>query len=180
LQSPPLLIRNSDVRLDFARIVEDNQSLVFSVALRFLRDREGAEELAQDVFLQLFQKLDQIESPSHATWWLRRAICHRCIDESRKRKLRPRISLDTVPEPSAEGRNPDPMLNGRLRRLVEKLPENARAVVLLRYQEDLDPTEIAEILNMPVSTVKSHLHRSLAVMRSRLERPRLETEKLCR
>jgi RNA polymerase sigma-70 factor, ECF subfamily len=158
------------VGLDFSRIVADNQSLVFSLALRFLRDREGAEELAQDVFLQLYQKLCQIENPSHATWWLRRAICHRCIDESRKRKLRPRIGLESVPEPSAEGRHPDPMLNSRLRALVEKLPESARAVVLLRYQEDLDPGEIAETLDMPVSTVKSHLHRSLAVLRSKLER----------
>jgi RNA polymerase sigma-70 factor, ECF subfamily len=158
------------VGLDFSRIVADNQSLVFSLALRFLRDREGAEELAQDVFLQLYQKLGQIENPSHATWWLRRAICHRCIDESRKRKLRPRIGLESVPEPSAEGRHPDPMLNSRLRALVEKLPESARAVVLLRYQEDLDPGEIAETLDMPVSTVKSHLHRSLAVLRSKLER----------
>jgi RNA polymerase sigma-70 factor, ECF subfamily len=158
------------VGLDFARIVVDNQSLVFSLAPRFLRDRDGAEELAQDVFLQLYRKLGTIESPSHATSWLRRAICHRCIDESRKRKLRPRISLHAVPEPSAENRNADPMLNDRIRRLVEKLPETARAVVLLRYQEDLDPREIADILNMPVSTVKSHLHRSLAVLRAKLEK----------
>lgn len=156
--------------LDFARIVVDNQSLVFSLALRFLRDREGAEELAQDVFLQLYQKLGQIENPSHATWWLRRAICHRCIDEARKRKLRPRIGLEAVPEPSAETRHADPMLNERIRRLVEKLPESARAVVLLRYQEDLDPSEIADLLNMPVSTVKSHLHRSLALLRAKLDK----------
>ena len=156
--------------LDFARIVEDNQSLVFSLAVRFLRDRESAAELAQDVFLQLYRKLRQIESPAHATGWLRRAICHRCIDESRKRRLRPRIGLDSVPEPVAEGPNPDPLLNERLRRLVGDLPESARMVVLLRYQEDLDPMDIAEMLSMPVSTVKSHLHRSLAVLRGRLEK----------
>jgi RNA polymerase sigma-70 factor (ECF subfamily) len=158
------------VALDFARLVADNQSLVFSLALRFLRDREGAEELAQDVFLQLFKTLRKIESPAHATWWLRRAICHRCIDETRKRRLRPRVGLEAAPEPSGERRDPDPLLNERLRRLIGELPENARAVVLLRYQEDLDPTEIAGILNMPVSTVKSHLHRSLAVLRGRLEK----------
>jgi RNA polymerase sigma-70 factor (ECF subfamily) len=53
---------------------------------------------------------------------------------------------------------------------VGKLPPNARMVVLLRYQEDLDPSEIAETLNMPVSTVKSHLHRSLALLRGKLEK----------
>jgi RNA polymerase sigma-70 factor (ECF subfamily) len=163
------------VGLDFTRIVADNQSLVYSVAVRFLRDREGAEELAQDVFLQLYQRLRQIESPAHATAWLRRAICHRCIDEARKRRLRPRVGLEDVPEPSIESRHPDLLLNERLRRMVGELPESARMVVLLRYQEDLDPTDIAEMLNMPVSTVKSHLHRSLAVLRGRLEK-----QEICR
>lgn len=154
--------------IDFARTVADNQSLVFSLAVRFLRDREGAEELAQDVFLQLYKQIRQIESPAHATSWLRRAICHRCIDEARKRRLRPRIALEDVPEPASESRNADPFLNERLRRLVGDLPESARMVVLLRYQEDLDPSDIAGMLNMPISTVKSHLHRSLAVLRGRL------------
>jgi RNA polymerase sigma-70 factor (ECF subfamily) len=161
--------------MDFARIVADNQSMVFSIAVRFLRDREGAEELAQDVFLQLYEKLRQIETPAHATGWLRRAICHRCIDESRKRKLRPRIGLDSIPEPVEESRNPDLLLHDRLRRVVSELPENARIVVLLRYQEDLDPSDIAEMLNVPVSTVKSQLHRSLAVLRGRLEK-----QEICR
>jgi RNA polymerase sigma-70 factor (ECF subfamily) len=161
--------------MDFARIVADNQSMVFSIAVRFLRDREGAEELAQDVFLQLYEKLRQIESAAHATGWLRRAICHRCIDESRKRKLRPRIGLDAIPEPVEESRDPDLLLHDRLRRIVAELPENARMVVLLRYQEDLDPSEIAEMLNVPVSTVKSQLHRSLAVLRGRLEK-----QEICR
>ncbi|HVV45504.1 MAG TPA: sigma-70 family RNA polymerase sigma factor [Bryobacteraceae bacterium] len=156
--------------LDFARIVADNQSLVFSLALRFLRDRAGAEELAQEVFLQLYKQIQQIESPAHATSWLRRVICHRCIDETRKRRLRPRIGLEDAPEPTAESRSPDLFLNERLRRLVGELPGNARMVVLLRYQEDLDPADIAGVLNMPLSTVKSHLHRSLAVLRGRLEK----------
>jgi RNA polymerase sigma-70 factor (ECF subfamily) len=144
--------------------------MVFSVAVRFLRDREGAAELAQDVFLQLYEKLSWIESQAHATAWLRRVICHRCIDEARKRRLRPRVGLEAIPEPVAESRNPDLLLNERLRHMVAELPESARMVVLLRYQEDLDPMDIAGMLNMPISTVKSHLHRSLAIMRGRLEK----------
>src|SRR4051812_3148259 len=147
--------------------------MVFSVALRFLRNREVAEELAQDVFLQFYQNLDRIETTAHATWWLRRTVCHRSIDEVRKRKLRPSIGLDSVPDPAAETRDGDFLLNDRLRRLVELLPEKPRAVVLLRYQEDLDPTEISEMLDMPVSTVKSHLHRSLTILRGRLQKLKL-------
>jgi RNA polymerase sigma-70 factor (ECF subfamily) len=158
------------VRLDFTQLVKDNQSMVFSLALRFVRDRAGAEELAQDVFLQLYQQLARIESSAHATWWLRRTVCHRSIDEVRKRKLRPRIGLESVPEPADKGTQPDLLLHGRIRNMVETLPEKARMVVLLRYQEDLDPAEISEMLDMPVSTVKSHLHRSLALLRGRLQK----------
>ncbi len=144
--------------------------MVFSLAVRFLRDRESAAELAQDVFLQLYRQWHRIDSPAHATWWLRRSICHRCIDEARKRKLRPRIDIGSVPEPRAEIPDSDLMLNKHLRKVVEMLPDSARMVVLLRYQEDLDPSEIAEMLNMSVSTVKSRLHRSLVFLRGKLAR----------
>jgi RNA polymerase sigma-70 factor (ECF subfamily) len=159
------------VEINFADIVAANQSMVFSVALRFLRNREVAEELAQDVFLQCYRQLEQFEDAAHACSWLRRAICHRSIDELRKRRFRPAIGLDDVPEPaSADGAMPDLMMQDRLRDLVGELPEKARMVVVLRYQEDLLPAEIAELLEMPVSTVKSHLHRSLALLRGRLEK----------
>jgi RNA polymerase sigma-70 factor (ECF subfamily) len=158
------------VSVEFGQILADNQSIVFSLALRFLRDRESAEELAQDVFLQFYKQIKQIESPDHAKWWLKRAICHRCIDESRKRKFRPRVSVESLPEPAAPASQADPMLNENLRRMLAGLSESARMVVLLRYQEDMDPSEIAEMLNIPVSTVKSQLHRSLAFLRGKLER----------
>jgi RNA polymerase sigma-70 factor (ECF subfamily) len=158
------------VGLDFARVVDDNQSMVVSLARRYLRDPETAEEIAQDVFLQLYRQLDRIQTPEHATFWLRRAICHRSIDESRRRRLRPHIGLEDIPEAPAASFTPDTMLNDRLRRLVSALPDMPRMIVLLRYQEDLDPSEIAALLEMPVSTVKSHLHRSLVVLRSKLSR----------
>ena len=163
LPSPALTI----VTVDFPSLLTDNQAMVFSLALRFLRNREVAEELAQDVFLQLYQNLGRIESPAHGTWWLRRTVCHRSIDEVRKRKLRPRpsLGLESVPEPSVDSGMGDFFLSERLKRMVEALPEKAKAVVLLRYQEDLDPLEIAEVLDMPITTVKSHLHRSLTILR---------------
>jgi RNA polymerase sigma-70 factor (ECF subfamily) len=144
--------------------------MVVSLARRYLRDPETAEEIAQDVFLQLYRQLDRIQSPEHATFWLRRAVCHRSIDESRRRKLRPQLGLENIAEPAAETSTPDTMLNEHVRRLVSALPDMPRMIVLLRYQEDLDPSEIAALLEMPVSTVKSHLHRSLAVLREKLGR----------
>jgi RNA polymerase sigma-70 factor (ECF subfamily) len=155
---------------DFAAIVREHQAMVFSIAYHFLRDRSLAEEVAQEAFLQLHQHLAEFDSAPHLTFWLRRVTSHRSIDCARRRKLRPQVSLLDVPEPATMPAVGDPMLSRTLQRLVASLPEKPRMVVLLRYQEDLDPGEIAEVLDMPVRTVKSHLQRSLALLREKLHR----------
>ena len=154
---------------DFAGIVRRKQAMVFSMALHFLRDRQAAEELAQDVFLHLHQHLASLKSPEHVTFWLRKVTSHRCIDYARRRKWF-QVSLEEVPELRAEGVVRDPLLTRRLGQLVASLPAKARLVVILRYQEDLTPGEIAEVLGMPVATVKSHLQRSLAMLREKVLR----------
>ena len=156
--------------LAFAEIVGTHQAMVFSLAYHFLRDRSLAEELAQEVFLHLHQNLSAIKSPAHLTFWLRKVTSHRCIDQTRRRKVRPQVSLEDVPEPVAAEQPCDPLLSEALRRVVDTLPEKPRMVVILRYQEDLEPAEIAELLDMPVNTVKSHLRRSLAILREKLTR----------
>ncbi|HKS41094.1 MAG TPA: sigma-70 family RNA polymerase sigma factor [Blastocatellia bacterium] len=157
-------------QLAFAEIVRQHQGMVFSLACYFLRDRWLAEELAQEVFLNLHQNLSAIKSPAHLTFWLRKVTSHRCIDQARRQKVRPQVSLDDVPEPVADTSEGDFMLSDMLRRVVDTLPEKARMVVVLRYQEDLEPAEIARVLDMPVNTVKSHLRRSLALLRDKLSR----------
>jgi RNA polymerase sigma-70 factor (ECF subfamily) len=154
---------------DFGGIVRRHQGMVFSIALHFLRDRQAAEELAQDVFLHLYQHLDSLKSPEHVRFWLRKVTSHRCIDYARRRKWS-QVSLDDIPELAATGTACDPLLRRKLRQLVASLPEKARAVVILRYQEDLTPAEIADVLTMPVATVKSHLQRSLAMLREKIVR----------
>ena len=148
-----------------------NQSMVFSLAYHLLHDRAAAEEVAQEAFLALHRSLARIQSPEHAVFWLRKVAVQRAIDESRRRARRPQVALDGNEAAAAPANSlVDPLLNETLRRLVASLPEAPRSVMVLRYQEDLDPSEIAEMLDMPVSTVKSHLQRSLALLREKLER----------
>lgn len=154
----------------FAELVREHQGMVFSMAYHFLRDRALAEELAQEVFLHLHHSLSSIKSPAHLTFWLRKVTSHRCIDQSRRQKVRPQVSLDDVPEPVTALPASDPVLSDKLRRMVDSLPEKARMVVVLRYGEDLEPAEIAQALDMPINTVKSHLRRSLAMLREKISR----------
>jgi len=154
---------------DFAEIVRRHQSAVFSIALHFLADRSAAEELAQDVFLQLHANLATMKSEDHMKFWLRKVTAHRCIDYKRRRKL-PQVSLDDAPEPAAPAHSTDPFLARRLRQYVGSLPEKPRLVMILRYQEDMPAEDIAEVLTMPLATVKSHLQRSLAMLREKVTR----------
>jgi RNA polymerase sigma-70 factor (ECF subfamily) len=159
---------------DFAEIVRRHQSMVFSIALHFLADPPAAEELAQDVFLQLHANLSSLKSPEHVVFWLRKVTSHRCIDRQRRSRL-PQVSLDEVSESAALEFAPtvqpaDPFLARRLQQLVASLPEKARLIVILRYQEDLSAEDIAAVLEMPVATVKSHLQRSLAMLREKVVR----------
>jgi RNA polymerase sigma-70 factor (ECF subfamily) len=153
----------------FRELLHAYQDTVYSLALRMLKVPEDAEELAQDAFVAAHRHLGKITSEAHLLFWLRRTVCHRAIDRLRRRPLQPFVPIDTTAEMAAADTSADPLLERCLRDLVLRLPPVPRAVVLLRYQEDLDPTEIAQTLGTPLNTVKSHLKRSLALLRRRYE-----------
>jgi RNA polymerase sigma-70 factor (ECF subfamily) len=157
----------------FSAVVRKYQKSVYGIALRMLSDPHKAEELAQEVFLQLYRKLQDIESDAHLAFWLRKVTANRAIDRLRQEPRHEAVSLEDESGLASEPDNEDPLLQRRLRELVAQLPAAARAVIVLRYQEDLDPTEISRALNMPINTVKSHLKRSLATLRARVLGPEL-------
>jgi RNA polymerase sigma-70 factor (ECF subfamily) len=155
--------------------------MVFSIAFRILGDRFLAEETAQDVFLEFYAKYDQLASDAHVLHWLRRVTAHRSIDRIRQRDRRPEIATDpadlpdlavreSLPELAFDARPGDPLLSRQLRQLVASLPVTQRTVLVLRYQEECTPEEIAEALSMPVATVKSHLRRTLELLREKMTR----------
>jgi|SRR6266853_442860 len=153
----------------FEDLVRRHQRMVFSMAYHFLRDHAAAEEVAQDVFLRLHRHLGTIGPGEGVVFWLRRVTSNRCIDYARQRRFR-LVSFDNVPEPAVQAHPRDPLLSRRLRRLVASLPRQSRMVVILRYQEELMPEEIARILDTPVASVKSQLHRALRMLKEKMIR----------
>jgi RNA polymerase sigma-70 factor (ECF subfamily) len=159
----------------FRNLMLEHQSMVFSIALRILGDRSVAEEAAQDVFLELHAKLGDLASDEHVLYWLRRVTVHRSIDLVRRRERRPEIAMDwnelpELPDLSSVNGNADPLLSRQLQQLVGSLPPVPRTVLVLRYQEDMSPEEIGGVLDMPVATVKSHLQRTLRLLREKAAR----------
>ena len=152
----------------FAALVRLHQPLVFGIALRMLMDRALAEDLAQEVFLQMYRSIRAIESPEHLAFWLRRVTAHRAIDRLRQERRIETTTLEDAAEIFDAVPSDDPLLRKHLYGMIQQLAPMARAVVLLRYQEDLDPLEIARTLEISVNTVKSHLKRSLSLLRRQL------------
>lgn len=165
----PTATTGSRDTFDFTELVGTHQAMVFTIAYHYLGDRAVAEEIAQDVFLQLYSQLSKVTSQEHAVFWLRRAAVHRCIDYSRRMRARQEVAIATLQDVAAASVEGDEWMNQRLRNLVASLPEESRMIVVLRYQEDLEPKEIAALLKMPVNTVKSRLQRSLALLREKIE-----------
>jgi RNA polymerase sigma-70 factor, ECF subfamily len=157
-----------DWQPDFEQLVEEHQSMVFSLALRMTGDRGLAEEIAQDAFLALDQSLPKIESPLHAMAWLRRVTMSRSADALRRRKVRAMdLWVEIDEHHGALAEETSSPLATRLEQLLATLPEAQRAALVLRYQEDLTPEEIAETLDAPLATVKSHLQRGLKLLRAK-------------
>ncbi len=155
---------------EFTALVRRHEAMVFSIAYHFLHDRAAAEEVAQEVFLQLHRKLPALESADHVKSWLRRVTGHRCVDYVRRNAPAFGPSLEEIDEPQSSEARGDVLLESALRKLVASLPEKLRLVIILRYQEDMDPAEIAEGLEMPAATVKSNLQRGLQMLREKAAR----------
>jgi RNA polymerase sigma-70 factor, ECF subfamily len=153
----------------FGLLVRQHQPTVFSLGLRMLSDRHKAEDLAQEVFLQLHRNLASITSSAHLVFWLRKVTANRAIDRLRREPRIQAVPLEEADGLASETEDQDPLLARQLRDLVGQLAPAPRAVLLLRYQEDMDPTQIATALNLSINTVKSHLKRSLAHLRQQID-----------
>jgi RNA polymerase sigma-70 factor (ECF subfamily) len=157
---------------DLEELVDAHQSMVFSIAWRMTGDRGLAEELAQDVFLELDRNLSKMKSVDHARYWLRQVTLHRSADALRRKRANA-ASLGTDVWEELEERHgfveldEDSSLSVRLEELLAGLPEQQRAALVLRYQEEMTPEEIAVTMKAPVATVKSQLQRGLKLLRIR-------------
>jgi RNA polymerase sigma-70 factor (ECF subfamily) len=160
----------SDRRFDFEQTVDKHQSMVFSIALRMTGDRGLAEEIAQDVFLELDRNLARLDDEAHLRNWLRRVSMSRATDALRRAKSRKMSAWVELEEKhSVEYAVGDSPLGRRVAELLTELPEQQRSVLILRYQEDLSAEEIAKLTGAPVATIKSQLQRGLKLLRSRAE-----------
>jgi RNA polymerase sigma-70 factor (ECF subfamily) len=165
---PALGLRDRMSRAPFEAILSEHKRMVYGIALHCTGEASVANEVAQDVFVALYRRGLTFDSPAHLRNWLRKAAVHRAFDHRRRLTRRRELPLEATSEPAVEGEHADPWLRAYLRSLIVGLPQKLRVVVVLRYQEDMQPAEIAAVLDLPVNTVKSRLQRALVMLRSKI------------
>ncbi len=144
----------------FTELVERYDGVVFNCAFRIVGDMEDAADVAQSVFLKLYQHLESVDSSRSFFSWLYRVAVNEAIDH--KRKKRPHDTLDEeVLESSTD--NPDSILAQQdreqvLMRALDRLNDEQRSVVVLRHFVELSYREVSDVLEIPESRVKSRLY----------------------
>ncbi len=168
-------------KASFPKLVQQHKDRVFGYSYYFLRNREDAEDVTQDVFVRLWQHWDEIDQHKIKAWVMQVAH-HRCIDFTRKRKRIHEDVYETTSHPgkiayppSSAMQNPDEQfeLNETQRLLLnvlEGLPERTKSMMLMHYFQDLKFDTIAEILDININTVKVTVHRGRKMLKSAIER----------
>ena len=155
------LVRQRSYAEAFEGLLDRYQNKVYRLAFSFTRDRARAEELAQDVFVKIWQVLPRFDGRASLSTWLYAIARNTCLSALRydaRRRMQP---LDEVHEPSARTFERDAGTDhSGIWRLVDRLPEAQRRVITLFYLEDRSLGEVGRLLDMPEGTVKSHLHRA--------------------
>lgn len=165
--------RRGDVEA-FGELVDQFQDAVFALAYGYVRRFHEAEDLAQEVFMRAFQSLNRLQHPAKFPSWLSGITSHVCIDWLRKRQPEG-VSLEAVQAPeapdSALGIALDEQKRKRARELdaaVQELTPECRQAVLLRFFAHRSYKEIAELTDVPTSTVRGQLYRATQVLRERM------------
>ena len=159
----------------FRELVDQYKGLVFALVARSVSNRGRAEELAQDVFLKVHKGLPYFRGESKLSTWIYRIVINALsqerpdlatasLDDVREDEDRPRL------QPAADDRTfSDLVLRDRLQKAIERLPIQYQVLINGHYMKGMRYEELAAALDLPMGTVKTHLHRAKRRLRHLLE-----------
>jgi len=161
----------------FSQFMREHETGLFNYVVRLVGSREEAEDITQEAFLQAYRNWTKIDSaePGGYVKWCYRTAHNLAIDTLRKKK--PRAIDDEELDRATDARSlkPEDVFENRvqsntIREAIQSLPEKYRDVLILRYQEELSYEQIAEALEVPLSTVETRIFRAKKMLREKLDR----------
>lgn len=162
----------------FARLVQRHQRRVFNLVYRMLQNYEEANEITQETFLAAWQGLPAFRGDARFSTWLYRIAYNRCLkqleQQKRERALQSAMQAEHMLGSSDNEERADAELDAReyqafVREQLSRLPPKYRIVLVLRHLQEMTYEEMAEILAMPIGTIKTHLFRARTLLKDRLE-----------
>lgn len=166
----------------FAELVDLYKDKIFHLGYRMLSNRHEAEDIVQETFLRVYKNWERYDEKQKFSTWIYRIATNLCIDQLRKRK--PNYYLDAEMN-DQEGMDGYTLIPGddrtpeteylvsetqqMIHHAIEGLPVKYKSVIILRYLQELSLQEIGEVLDMPVTTVKTRVHRGREFLRKKLE-----------
>jgi len=179
-----LRVKRGD-RAAFAELVDKYKQPVMNFVYRSLRDEIEAEDLAQNVFLQVYKSRARYKQTAKFSTWLFTIARNLCLNELRRRSRHPAESIEETHaenedqprqqyEDTSQLAPPEQLLQGELAKKIDEalggLPENQRSALLLCRQEELSYEEIARVLKCSLSATKSLIHRGRETLKEKLKR----------
>jgi len=161
----------------FALLVQRHQRRVFNLGYRMLQDYEEASEISQEAFLAAWRGLPSFRGEALFSTWLYRITYHCCLRQLERRKREKALQAAVQEEKMLEGMNKEKQAEDIIERHdwqtvvrehLEKLPARYRIVLILRHLQDMTYEEMADILTMPIGTIKTHLFRARNLLKERL------------
>ncbi|MEK4487671.1 RNA polymerase sigma factor SigW [Psychrobacillus sp. FSL H8-0484] len=167
----------------FAEIVDLYQHRLFQVCYRMLGNRHEAEDISQEAFVRAFINIHTFDQKRKFSTWLYRIATNLCIDRIRKKKpdlyldaeVKGTEGLDMYSQIAAAEELPEEELmklelQDRIQYEISRLPDKYRSAIVLKYMEELSLQEISEILELPLGTVKTRIHRGREALRKQLSK----------
>ena len=165
----------------FKQLVETWQNMVYNTVLSIVQDIQEAEDVSQEVFIQVYQSVKNFRGDAKLSTWIYRVAVTKALDAERKKKTKKRVAnlkswigLGEKEEEAAHFNHPGVQLDNKelaavLFKAMQKLPENQRIAFTLIKAEGLSYDETAEIMNVSVKAVEALMHRAKENLRKRLQ-----------
>ena len=148
------------------RLLDAYEKKVFRMAVVMLRDAGRAEEVTQDVFLKVWRALQSYDGRASLSTWVYAIARNTCLSAVRSESYRKTLLLEESQEPTVASSGP---LNVALTQCLSRLPDVQRDVITMFYFEDRNVAEVAQLMDLPEGTVKSHLHRARRALGEMME-----------
>ncbi len=157
----------------FAELVSRYKKLIYSVVYHYIKNREGMDDICQEVFIKVYKALPTYNPQFKFSTWCVKITTNLCVDTIRRKRVN-LVPMEEIESVSRESDTPEKRYISRersveIRKAITRLPEKYRTLIVLYHQKGMSYKEMAAMLNKPMSMIKNRLYRARFILRESLD-----------